>query len=262
MIYNTKNDKKYIGSSVNLYERLHKHLSLLRNSKHENQHLQNSFTKNGENSFQIIILEFCNEDELYEKESLYYTLLKPEYNKKDVERHSVSKESIEKIKSSLKEGYKTGRIVSKSKKTICIYDIKGNFIKEVSSINEACLFVKCTPSSINRVAKKQYKQINGYQTFYKGDETPEDLSKRFAFRKFIFVRKDSETKLCKNYIEVSEFTNIKPWIIQRRMKQKDEIFINGYTIKIAEFKEGELLENPNKDNQQPSQLGTIERFND
>lgn len=41
-IINTSNNKRYIGSSVNLYTRLMKHRALLRHSKHDNRKIQNS----------------------------------------------------------------------------------------------------------------------------------------------------------------------------------------------------------------------------
>lgn len=56
-ILNIQNNKKYIGSSINIWQRLQKHFSLLRNNKHENIILQNSFNKNGEDSFICFVLE-------------------------------------------------------------------------------------------------------------------------------------------------------------------------------------------------------------
>lgn len=41
-LINLSNNKRYIGSSKNIYSRLLKHRSLLRNNKHENSKLQNS----------------------------------------------------------------------------------------------------------------------------------------------------------------------------------------------------------------------------
>ena len=52
-ILNTINNKFYIGSSVNLRKRLYEHRRLLRLGKHENYHLQNAFTKYGEENFQV-----------------------------------------------------------------------------------------------------------------------------------------------------------------------------------------------------------------
>jgi hypothetical protein len=73
-IYKIENliDKKiYIGSSVNLRNREYKHFWMLNKNKHDNQHLQNSFNKFGENSFKFEILEECDEQSLIERENHY-----------------------------------------------------------------------------------------------------------------------------------------------------------------------------------------------
>lgn len=60
-ILNTVNGKIYIGSSVNLRKRLYEHRRLLRLSKHENYHLQNAFTKYGEQNFKFEIIKVLKE---------------------------------------------------------------------------------------------------------------------------------------------------------------------------------------------------------
>lgn len=60
-ILNTINNKFYIGSSVNLRKRLYEHRRLLRLGKHENYHLQNAFTKYGEENFKFEIIEVLKE---------------------------------------------------------------------------------------------------------------------------------------------------------------------------------------------------------
>lgn len=67
-IRNTINGKIYVGSAVNLYKRRLNHLSTLRRNTHKNPHLQASFNKHGEDSFEFITLEKCNSDSLVSKE--------------------------------------------------------------------------------------------------------------------------------------------------------------------------------------------------
>ncbi len=57
-IENKINNKTYIGSSKNLYQRLLKHFALLRHNKHENAHLQSAWNKYGEDSFTFEILDY------------------------------------------------------------------------------------------------------------------------------------------------------------------------------------------------------------
>jgi group I intron endonuclease len=71
MILNKKNNKKYVGSSVNVDSRLTQHLWLLRNKKHDNVYLQNSFIKFGENNFIFKKIELCDIENLVERENFY-----------------------------------------------------------------------------------------------------------------------------------------------------------------------------------------------
>lgn len=73
-IENTVSNKKYIGQSVNIEDRWRRHITELRNGKHHNSHLQNTWNKYGENSFKFYILEYCDIDELDEKERYYIKL--------------------------------------------------------------------------------------------------------------------------------------------------------------------------------------------
>jgi group I intron endonuclease len=91
-IVNTNNQKKYVGSSKNIYQRLQKHRAYLRKNMHENRKLQNSWNKHGEDNFQYFILEFCFEEQLLEREQFYIDMLKPWYNiTLKVERLEMSK---------------------------------------------------------------------------------------------------------------------------------------------------------------------------
>ena len=54
-IVNIKNNKVYIGSSINLKKRLADHLSALRHNRHKNSHLQSAWNLYGEASFVIKI---------------------------------------------------------------------------------------------------------------------------------------------------------------------------------------------------------------
>lgn len=56
-ITNIKNNKRYIGQASSFYRRFGVHLSTLRNNKHDNIYLQNSWNKYGEESFKFEILE-------------------------------------------------------------------------------------------------------------------------------------------------------------------------------------------------------------
>lgn len=71
LIKNILDDKVYIGSSINLKSREYKHFWMLKKGIHDNQHLQNSYNKFGEETFKFEILENCEDELLVERENYY-----------------------------------------------------------------------------------------------------------------------------------------------------------------------------------------------
>lgn len=70
-IENTINNKKYIGQSVNIKDRWRRHKSELKNNIHDNDYLQKAWNKYGEDCFDFYTLEYCNIDDLNEREKYY-----------------------------------------------------------------------------------------------------------------------------------------------------------------------------------------------
>lgn len=62
------NSKKYIGLSKNVYSRRDKHIRELKKGVHYNAHLQAHFNKYGEKDLKWIVLEFCENALLSDKE--------------------------------------------------------------------------------------------------------------------------------------------------------------------------------------------------
>ena len=79
-ITNIINNKIYIGSACNYNARKASHLFELRNNKHGNNRLQNSFNKYGEDSFKFELLEKCNKNDLIKIEQYYINLFEPFFN--------------------------------------------------------------------------------------------------------------------------------------------------------------------------------------
>ena len=57
-IINLKNGKIYIGSSFRLRQRKHEHFKYLKNNRHCNTHLQNSYNKYGKENFIFEVIEY------------------------------------------------------------------------------------------------------------------------------------------------------------------------------------------------------------
>ena len=66
-IENKINRKKYIGQSVDIYDRWYQHKYELSNNRHHNNHLQNAWNKYGCENFDFYILEECDEYKLDER---------------------------------------------------------------------------------------------------------------------------------------------------------------------------------------------------
>lgn len=71
MILNTVNNKVYIGQSRHLKERFSRHRRDLEAKTHHNEELQRDYNKYGAESFDFIVLQECEENELYELEQYY-----------------------------------------------------------------------------------------------------------------------------------------------------------------------------------------------
>jgi len=70
-ITNTKNNKIYIGSSVDVKKRNEKHFWMLKKGIHDNKFLQSSYNRDGKESFIFDTIEMCDKKDLVEKENYY-----------------------------------------------------------------------------------------------------------------------------------------------------------------------------------------------
>ena len=70
-IVNKKNNKVYVGSSVNLKSREYKHFWMLNKGIHDNHHLQQSYSKYGKDLFMFEVIEYCEPGELVLRENYH-----------------------------------------------------------------------------------------------------------------------------------------------------------------------------------------------
>ena len=73
-IENLFNNKKYFGQSVDVDKRLKKHQYLLKNKKHNNEHLQRAYDTYSHENFKFYLIEECNMELLDEREIYYISL--------------------------------------------------------------------------------------------------------------------------------------------------------------------------------------------
>ena len=67
-IINLVNGKRYVGSSSNIYNRLHEHIQKLKANKAHNAHLQAAWNKYGQDAFDYGILSYCSLEKQFEVE--------------------------------------------------------------------------------------------------------------------------------------------------------------------------------------------------
>lgn len=119
-IYSIKNKttgKLYIGSAVCLYTRIHSHFSMLKLDKHDNIHFQRLYRKYGVSDFCYDILEFCEKQELVEREQFYIDSMKPKINICKFAQSTLGYRHGEKMKarfSETRKGIQTKSMLGKS----------------------------------------------------------------------------------------------------------------------------------------------------
>lgn len=206
-IVNTVNQKKYVGSSQNLQMRLMQHRSRLRNKVHDNIKLQRSWSKYGENNFQFYILEFCNKEDLSDREQFYIDSLKPWFNTiLEVKRIILPKKSRIKMSESRKKGIAQGTIELYQEKPIYQYSLAGDFIASYKNIKQASILCGINRSSINRFLNGTYKKGGNFLwSLVKVDKMNpyiKDIKINNHFNKAVVV-----TNIITN--EIQEFPSIK-----------------------------------------------------
>ena len=195
-IRNLVNNKFYIGSAVNLNKRKSQHFYYLRNNKHHNKPLQNSFNKYKKDNFIFEIMCYCHKEDLILNEQFYIDNYKPHYNICKVAGNclgrKISEETLLKMKIShsnrnckhIEETKQKIRLkalelkrqpsnearekaIRKIIKPILQYSIEGIFIKEYSSIKEAAISLEIHSTGIIYSAKGKRKTSGGYIWKYK-----------------------------------------------------------------------------------------------
>lgn len=176
-ITNIKNNKNYIGSSINMKNRIKKHYYELNNNVHNNKYLLRSYNKYGEKYFFVEILEIFDNItknkllKIEEKYIILYDSLKNGYN-----LILNNKEHFKKINKS--ENHIQNNRKKDSISVIAFNRFNGKKVKEFNSITEASYFFKTSTSNISRVCKNKLNYIKNHTFCYKKEyDENKDYSK-------------------------------------------------------------------------------------
>lgn len=267
VIQNIKSlNKFYIGSSKNIYNRWLKHRSLLRHNCHENIILQNVWNKYGENSFEWLILCECLPEERLAKEQEYLDLLTPYCN---IEKHvspGIIRDDAQKqrISSTLKLGYASGRIKPARTRSIKVFDLKGNFIFSFTSISDCARTLDLWNDKIVAVLSGKQRHCGGYQFRYFEDQTPiidvSTFKRRMPYKNMNLVNLvtdihyDNASHACRE-LNLIDF-NVRYHLRKYNFYQKEGVILTDAS-KPCEFRE-----TPEVDNPEPSSVEMLKRCND
>ena len=177
-IINLVNNKIYIGKATKVSARLSAHRYLLRNKKHVNTYLQNSWNKYGEDNFKLEIIEKCEISMLPEREDFWVNHYKANdvefgYNLMIVGRknHHHSNETKEKLRNASLGKKKTVEHVRNNTlskyKAILQFDKQGNFIKEWLGASYVRDVLGYPQSNITAVCNGLRKTAKGFIWKYK-----------------------------------------------------------------------------------------------
>lgn len=106
-IFNKLTGDFYIGSSSRSFKhRFYQHKNYLKNGKHRNPHLQNSWNKHGESNFEFVILATCPKEYCIKLEQWFLDTLKPQYNLRERAESNLGVRFSEEHKRKLSESQK------------------------------------------------------------------------------------------------------------------------------------------------------------
>lgn len=226
--FNTINNKFYVGRSSDLYIRITKYLipsfySCAANTQPMNDSIRSGFIKYGPDAFVLIILEFCKQNQLINRETYWinflnapYNILKPGNSNSGLKhRKAISEAAGKKLKRKLNPEYAAllkNKTIAAKGKTIYVYNLAGKLVNTFASINQF---------------KKEMKITLHHNTIYKR------ISKNFLFNNS-FVS-----------LTLLKPTNIKKILANKTAKageqmSKEGCIILNKTVRLTNVKEPNL----------------------
>lgn len=205
-IVNRTNNKKYVGSSIDIKNRFRQHRHNLKHNKHCNSHLQAAWNKYGEDQFNFeIIEELDTSEEILEVENFwieYHSALTDGYNQR-IEAHSnigikrseefkeacrqrwlghtQSPQQIEKRMETMRRKKESGEYShggwklteeqlkarkEKGRTKIYQYTLEGELVAVFHAINKAAEVTGFNSSGISNCARGHRKTYRGFKWTY------------------------------------------------------------------------------------------------
>ena len=159
------NSRVYVGSSKDIYNRLHQHRHKLNKNKHFKV-VQNSYNKYGDDNFECGILEECPVDKLIEREQYYVDTLNPYFNTNKHIEKSYVREYTEEDKKVIQNIVKTAFYsknhfyyhVQSQKKEVEVYDENSVLIRTFESRAECIRYYSNTEGLSDKIIRNAIKK--------------------------------------------------------------------------------------------------------
>ena len=165
-IQNKKDGKRYIGQSVDIYQRWRHHKWQLNNSRHSNCHMQASWIQNGKENFEFSILKQCDIEEL-DKLEIYFIDKYKTFNNK----YGYNFETGGNLHK--KRSYETvEKIALANRKPLSQYHRNGEYITTYNSIKEASEMTGISFKYISNACLGRTKVAGGFQWKFINDISP------------------------------------------------------------------------------------------
>lgn len=246
-IQNTKNNKWYIGSCLDMKDRFERHRYYLRHNNHHSPKLQRAYNLDGEETFEVHILHFLqdNEDRFTIEEQYIkdYNSVKEGYNILDKCKYVDGFTLSPKAKEHFLEYIKT-----LEKSVIAINRVTGEIDSIFESIAKAAAFYHTSTSNISRVCKgslnyikdhvfvytkdfdgtKDYK-VNPYWKGKPKSEAQKEKMRKNSKLNCPIYKYDLEHNLISEYYSISEAArqhNIKADTLRHRINRQQ--IVNGF----------------------------------
>lgn len=184
-VENLVNGKKYIGQSINVYQRWCAHKSKLNKNQHPNEKLQNTWNKHGAENFNFYVIVECDVDSLDEFEIYYinlYQSYKFGYNK-DLggnKNKIISDEIRQKMRDTRQNiSEQTRENMRNAQETKPIYqiDFSGNIVNKWSGAREASKKLNMNQADIWRCLHHKRLTLHGFIWIFIDEYDAFDLSK-------------------------------------------------------------------------------------
>lgn len=245
MWINNTNKKIYIGSSIDLRNRI---TSYLKNSvliRDSSMPICTALLKYGYSEFTLEVLEFCDKDKVIERENYYFELFQPEYNIVKVAgqppRIDYTPEIKKKISDSLKEFFanvenREIRSLSKQGYEFIVIDILDDTVTQYHAIKAAARKLNIDRRIITKALKSETEMIISDRYIFKSLGEMENLGNKVqASSKTISVL-DLETNIKTTYESITSAANalnVYPQSLNTYLKNKsDKPFKNRYILNL------------------------------